>query len=1022
MMTPSATPAEPPALRALRAYPLLLSLVETSMLRQSARIMTREQHFWGQQTALAELEHVLQTLEGGLVALEGPPGSGVTALLSHLAATRQVAFWFSEDDARQGATALAAQLVALHQRSVPLIPPAIQNAPTTLERFLAEIASQSPANTPLIVVIDPPACPLQPHTPIPVLLPGTIPPNVLIVYGCTPESTLPFMPAARVVLPQQSETLQQEQAHLLHTLGCPAEWITPIIAAAQGNMLYVRLACGLLQAGIPGPQDMHPGLDTLYAAWWSSLDTQGQRLALLLAAAGEALPQQLCTAFAGTATPAMLAAWQQIGLVTIADHTVQFAHWSVRDYLARSQGAALEQAHSDIAALALTALDMPNPISTQPAPALSAARTPDATAYLLRQFSRHAALGTGEAQKAALPLVSQRDWVRMQERQAGHMADAAHDMAWELHVAAALGPLVRLVRSTALASTLVSLSRTLSPDAAVEALHAAAQQSGREGGLRQVRAMVDQLPDVQAKALILRRLGEACYGLHMRTMAMRLLSQALDIEEQKQPAAWREQREQLHNVLVQAALDLGDSAGALKIGVRIQHAERRGMAETRVVRWLLAQNDLQQAQTIAEHIEHDSLREWAQAEVVVALARAGNIAAAEALLAELQSETASSWASIELACDEAAQNEDAARQRIDRLGNPNQRDRGLARLARALALADKDGDALDAAAQIGDTAVRVSALLDLRLTLEGLVAMLALDQATSIIGKLPNEVRVPLVSMLAAAYASLGHPDEALKVAGQLASGEEHDRALSRVAVALAQHGSYEQALSIARGLADDDERDWALDELARVFAAAGYWQEAQQLADEISAEHQQARTLADLAIARARAGEPMIALQMANHITSMQSEFARAATLIAPLLVQIDRADIALALVQDQQYLAHLCVPAHTLLPPQVSRYLGTVVAALAEHGSLAQARDLIQHIQRPLDRARARIALAQAAADAHHDVAVAELGLALRAALLGRDEALRLLEQAVPLLAALGGAALMQEAAAAIDEVDNL
>jgi hypothetical protein len=126
--------------------------------------------------------------------------------------------------------------------------------------------------------------------------------------------------------------------------------------------------------------------------------------------------------------------------------------------------------------------------------------------------------------------------------------------------------------------------------------------------------------------------------------------------------------------------------------------------------------------------------------------------------------------------------------------------------------------------------------------------------------------------------------------------------------------------------------------------------------------------------------------------------------------------------LVQDQQYLAHVCVPAHTLLPRQVSRYLGTVVAALAEGGSLAQARDLIQHIQRPLERARARIVLAQAAAEAHHDVAVAELGLGLRAALLGRNEAFRLLEQAVPLLAALGGTSLLQDAAAAVDEVDNL
>jgi tetratricopeptide (TPR) repeat protein len=450
------------------------------------------------------------------------------------------------------------------------------------------------------------------------------------------------------------------------------------------------------------------------------------------------------------------------------------------------------------------------------------------------------------------------------------------------------------------------------------------------------------------------------------------------------------------------------------------HTERRGMVQTQVMRWLLQRGELEHARALVSQIEHESLAAWAQAEVAVTLARTGDLSTAEAMLNAITSDTARAWAETELACDLAASDEAAARQRIDTMSNPSYRDRGLAQLARALAQADKDGDALDAAGSIQDVAVRVAALLDLRLMLEGLVAMLALEQATAVIGKLPREVRVPLVSMLAASYAALGRSDEALAVAERGAEGEERDRALSRVAVALATHGEHAHGLSIARALDDEDERDWTLTELTHVLAEAGRWDAAQQLCSEISTDPQRARALADLAIARARAGDPLAALQIANQITLQRGEYARALLLLAPLLVAAGNADIALSLGQEQ-HLRTRCVPAHVLDAVQVSRYRSTVVAALAEHGTLPAARSLAQSIPYPLDQARARVAIAQAAAHSSSSEALGELAAALRGALHGREAAFRLLEDSVPVLVALGGAALLREVSEALDEVDS-
>jgi hypothetical protein len=94
----------------------------------------------------------------------------------------------------------------------------------------------------------------------------------------------------------------------------------------------------------------------------------------------------------------------------------------------------------------------------------------------------------------------------------------------------------------------------------------------------------------------------------------------------------------------------------------------------------------------------------------------------------------------------------------------------------------------------------------------------------------------------------------------------------------------------------------------------------------------------------------------------------------------------------------------------------------ALAEQGACSAARALTRSIPYPLDRGRTSVVIAQAAARGPNaDEAIAELGHALQGALHGRDEAVRLLEDAVPVLVALGGAALLREVSAALEEVDS-
>ncbi|NJN67288.1 MAG: hypothetical protein HC884_11535 [Chloroflexaceae bacterium] len=521
---------------------------------------------------------------------------------------------------------------------------------------------------------------------------------------------------------------------------------------------------------------------------------------------------------------------------------------------------------------------------------------------------------------------------------------------------------------------------------------------------------------------MLRQLGEACHAAAMRSSAMRLLSQALDLEEQRVPPSWREHRDRLLVALVQAALMQQEVASARHICEWVAHVEQRGMAETHVVRHLLEQGEVVRARKVASAIYHENLGAWAQAEVAVAVARSGDWRMAEIILGDVRTETARAWAQIELACDAAASDEDEARRRVDQLESPNQRDRGLVRLSEALARAGKDGDALGMAEQIGDVALRVSALLNLRLLLEGLVAMLALEQASAAIEKLTNDEQIPLVTLLAAAYAALGHRDRALAAAHRLAEGEERDRALSRVAVALAQYGNHREGLAIARSLSDGDERDWTLDELARVLSEGGYWQEAQALALEIGDERERARTLARLAIALARTDAPLAALWMTRRIEVL-TERVRALMLIAPLLVRAGHVTESLHVFEGAGVGTEEGKKPVEFEPAQQCRYFATVAVALAEQGHLAQAQDVAQQVFLPFERTRVYLAMAHYAAAQAQDraQAYAALGMALRLAVTDRSEAFRLVEQAAPVIGLLGGGEVLTRLAAEVVEMDG-
>lgn len=986
----------PPALAALAALPQLQSQIAVAITPQARRIAERVGHFVARPTLVKALDERLAAVPAGLIALEGWPGSGTTALLCQLAATRPYAFWLPDVAADAGLEALCAQLLALYDLPVALVPPVARRDATTLERLLADAAARRTGSDPLVVLID--RLPDAQTVPAPPPFPARIPPGVVIVLACSPGERLPLDPVARIRLPNKGATLARQLVRAAIQLGCAPDLAAGIVARSAGSFLYVRLTAGLLATGLLQLNALPRGLEALHQSWWESLDAAGRRFARLLAAAGEPLSTALAAPLAGISTKALRQQLQHVyPLLEVVEQTFALYHAGTCDFISRQSSDALAGAHTRYVALArersggqLERLNV------------------ESDGYLVRQLARHVALSDLATRTAFGPATASRAWIRARERYTGDLIGGAGDAAWELRTAARDGPTLRLVRAAAIAGSMALLARSLPLDALVAAFSAALERgTAREATLKHVREMLDQLPDGRDKALALRRLGEVCYVHRMRIPAMRMLSEALDLEVQGLPRTWREECEEVLVALARAAVAINAPDTALGITARIVHAERRGLIETEVVRWLLAHGQRTRAEEVAYAIGHAGMHEWAMAEVAVGHMRAGDATRAEEVLGTLKTETAVAWARAELACDAARRGDAHAADRVAALTNQSLRDRSLALVALAFADDQQPAQALDVARLVEDREVRARALIDLTLrnpTTDGT----ALAYAAADIVALGSDERATLVAALAAAQAATGRLETGLNTAALLPAGEEYDRAQSRIAVALARIGDYAMARRIVAAIIDDDERWWALDELARLSGSAGLWRAAFDLAGMIGDAEQRTHTEADLAIAWARADDPLAAR-------------ARIQQLGAP--TERLRAQIAIcdALVATGAHTAALATLADLHEPDGRSRYQAALVQALAEHGELAVAQQMVETIARPFERARAQTAIARAAAPQDRELAQAALGAALRAtAALGRSPTFTCLEWAADTLAILGRAELLLTAADALDEVD--
>ncbi|WP_322487933.1 hypothetical protein [Chloroflexus sp.] len=978
------TPIVPRAFRAVEQFSELYATVAPALRAQQERVQACLRSAIDRP---ALLDAVVATLrdQQGIVVLDAPIGAGASTLLCQLAVRNDWPLWLVDDDDGGGALAFYAQIAALRRPLLPLIDPAALTDPAACERLLAEVADPS---QPLVLLVSAPDRDRQPLRSLPLPLPFDLPAGVTLVM----HGSLPVEPDARLVLPAADSELIQTQTALLERRHCPPAWRAPLLAAAQGNLLYLSWAERWLHLGVLTSADLPADLNYLLLDWWRALNPAERRLAVLLAASGEPVPVAALAEISAEHPHLVLDRWEEQGLVHInlrrlSDEDslllVRYAHRAVRLFLARHVPREIDSAHGELAQWCAEHLRR-NPLDP-------------VNRYLVRQLARHTALCPPAQRPAHLPTANQIAWLRERELREG-LAGALRDAGWMLHDAAH-GPPLALARAAAITGTLATRARQLSGELVTAAFLTAVQTGGREGSLRRVTAIVEQLPDGVPKAAVLRQLGEACYSVNMRSAAMRLLSRALDLEAQPVSRAWRDARDQAIEALATACFEAGDVERALACAEQIDLLERRAHVETLVVRRLLADGQYDHAWRLSRAILHENRAAWAQAEVAVALARIGD-PRGEMLLEELKVETARAWAEIELACDLALRNEEAALQRIAALASPHQRDRGLARLARVFALAEKDGDALAAAERISNRELRVTTLLELRLLLQGLVANLATERATREIDALQGEDRPILLAALASAHAAIGRKDRALAIAHQL-SGEELERALSRVAVACAQAGDFAGAQEVLAAMTDDDERDWARDEIARSLAAIGDWEAASAQAAAIVAEDQRARTSADLAIARARAGDVLVAVAMIRAI-EVAAERGRALVMIAPLLAATDTG------LADRLAEALLAGEAR-------NRYRAALAVALVERGEVTTAAAVARRICRRNERVRAELAIV-AALDPADPMTLHRLASTLGKAAIGREEMFYALSFVVPMLQRMGGTPLLAELAAAI------
>jgi hypothetical protein len=981
------------AMAAVAQNPQLFAQVDSAIAAQEYRFVERTTHAVPRPDQIAAIEEALASVSGGVIAIEGAPGSGITTLLCQFAASHPSALWLPSDDAGLGYEALCAQIIALAQLPVPLVPPAAGRDSTALERLLTEAMASRTSEDPLLLLIDDRhGCRARPYSPP---FPLTLPDNVVVLAGITPGAKLPLRPIMRLSLPTAGEHLHAQLAQVATMAGYAPEAAERIAAYADGSFLYVRLVLGLVASAQIDMNALPVGLPDLLLHWWQHLDHTDRRLFALYAVAGEPFGVQHIAALINMDTAQIedrLARWQCF-FEDIAGRAL-LCHTAIHDLIAHHAPAELAHAHAQLARL----LQQPDGIGHGFVP----------QGYLIDHAARHIALSDAQTRVELGPALEQRAWIIAQERRTSSMRAAANDLMWSLS-AAKDAVVLRLIRVAALAGTLTLLARSIAPDAIGAALFATIEAGGtREPALRRARTLVDQLPNGRDKALALRRLGEICYTLRMRAPAMRMLSEALDLETQGLPRSWRDEREETMVALARAAIAAGASDTALGITTLITHPERRGLIDTEVVRHLLANGEYTRAEEVAYAITHLSAHEWAMAEVAVGQARAGDQSRADEVLATLRTATAAAWVVSELASDAARSGDSAATARVRVIQNAALRDRALAQIVQAFAISHRLADALAAASEIDDVQIRARALATAAEANPGHAEQLLAEAARTALA-ITGEEQLAFLALLAATHAAVGWLDHAMQTAEQLPLGEERDRAQARIAVALARRGDNLSAHTIALGIQDDDERAWALDELARQIAASGQWQSAFGLAAQIADTNQRAHTEADLAIAWARAGDPGAAHQHADQIVNAAERVRALALIVGPLVAAGLRNLVPIA-------------AARTPTIELRSRYQSAAATALANNGLLEQAAAQITQIGRPIERARALVALTRAAAISHRPQALHALADAFQqVARLGRSETLNGIAWAADALILLDRPELLLSVAGAIDELDG-
>ena len=985
--TPSIVPL---AFQQLQSAPLLYSQVAAAVEAQQALIDASITAAIPRPELLAQIEDCIQTMGSGVLAIRATPGSGLTTLLCQLAITHPYALWLPACSGADGYEALCAQIIALQRHPVALLPPAARRDATTLERLLAELPAE---DQPIVVIIDTRSDTLI--DPLPLPFPAMLPDGVLLIAGCSLDETLPLPIDQTIILAPDQPRLVAELLQLAHTHGCDAEQAQNIVAHSQNSWLYVQLACGLLHSPAwPAQAALPDGLEALHAAWWRILNTQQRWILQLLAAAEQ--PVELGDLAVLTQLD-MQELEQQLGILAplLVQHKSGLAllHYATRVAIVRASGG-LEPAHAAFAALQLAGEE-------------SASRA--SHSFIIHRTTRHIALSDAATRLEYSQLPETRAWIMNQERQSGTMRAAAQEQQWSLYTAANDGSLLRLVRSAVLAGTLTLRARMLPRDSAA-VLHAAmAGGAQREPVLSRLLTLLAQLPAGREKASMLRSFGEACYALGMRAPAMRMLSEALDLEVQGLPRSWHDEREELLVALSRAAIAHGWHNTALGITTLITHAERRGMMDTEVVRALINARQLTRAEEVAYAIAHPSAHDWAMAEVAVGHARAGDQERATIIQETLRAPTTIAWAITELASDAAQQGQPHAIQAALQISQPTLRDRALAQVTQGLAEQQLMIEAFAATTSISNPEIRVRTLITIA-NINAEAAPVALAGAARLLSQIEEATRSSMIAHLAAAYASISRTEHAHELLLQLPPGEERDRAQSRMASTLMQRGMMSEALNIARAIIDADERSWALDDLARLMGQRAIWQPAFDLITEIEDHGQREHSEGDIIIAWARAGYPEQAQARALAMTSTAECLRALIAITEPLASFADPEAMHKPLT-------------HVSDPDQCSRYQAAGSAALAAQGHYEAAQDLAAMIVRPFERARAFATLARALATrGHREQAQSALGLALReAAWLGRVETLACLTWSAETLALLGGDELLLSVASVLDELDT-